>query len=257
MFNKILKKLLLRFVTNFLYISTVFFTCTPFFEFNYISVAKASPNTVQTSRKNTEVISSSLDLGMLTNKLPEPRTQFFDKDGKPHLLKEYKNKFIILYLWASWCTDCLNELAKLDLLAGELEYREISDLVIIPITIDFKPPEQLDKYLKQKGIENISFFIDPKKEIMGELGAYSLPRSFLINQEGFIIATYNHSMDWSSNVITEKLLKLKQLNKAVFKSSINETKQDTAAKGDDKAKSNSIILQENLEKTEKQPTFIG
>lgn len=258
MFNKILKKLLLRFVTNFSYLSTLFFVCTLFFVlemgFNTISVAKASTNNIQKSKKSTE-ISNIIESGILKNTIEIPRSQVFDKDGSAHLLKEHKGKFVILYLWATWCMDCVNELIKLDNLAKELKYREIDDLSILPITIDFKSPEQLDSFLKQKGIGNIHYFLDPKKEIMGELGVHSLPRSFLINEEGYIIASYNKPIDWTNEIVFEKLLQMKKSSKSQANEKLNSKGE---VKEDDKNKSPNIMPEENSHiKTKKQPTFIG
>ncbi|AIF81900.1 putative thioredoxin protein [endosymbiont of Acanthamoeba sp. UWC8] len=257
MFNKILKKLLLRFVTNFLYISTFFFVCTLIFAiefgFNCISVAKASPIDIQKSKRGIEV-NKMLEAGILKRKIEVPRAQIFNKDGSAHLLKEFKNKFVVLYIWASWCTDCINELTKLDQLARELKYREVDDIVILPITIDFKSPQQLQIFLKQRNIENIDFFLDPKKEIMGELGVHSLPSSFLINKNGYIIASYKRPLDWSNEVVLEKILNMKEENEKPVKSRPNNNE---ILKEDDKNKSKDIIPQINSKKTEKQPTFIG
>ncbi|ETO29080.1 hypothetical protein RFI_08046, partial [Reticulomyxa filosa] len=53
------------------------------------------------------------------------------------------------------------------------------------------------------------FYIDPNKELMGELNFHSLPRSYLVDKNGYLISAFKRTIDWSDKFVFEEILRLK------------------------------------------------
>ncbi len=52
-------------------------------------------------------------LALTRNAAPVPQVAFADAKGNPHTLAEFKGRYVLLNLWASWCAPCVRELPAL------------------------------------------------------------------------------------------------------------------------------------------------
>ncbi len=64
-----------------------------------------------------------------------------DQYGKLHSLSKYKGKNVILVFWATWCTDCIEELPDIEKLYLEHKDAGQEDLFIFGINTPNKEPE--------------------------------------------------------------------------------------------------------------------
>jgi len=98
-------------------------------------------------------------------------------------LKQLRGKVVLVNIWATWCPPCLKEIPTLVQWQQEFGAQELQ---VIGISMDDSPgPAQA--MMKKLGINYPLFMGDDElaKTFGGVLG---LPRSFLINRDGRIVA---------------------------------------------------------------------
>jgi peroxiredoxin len=116
----------------------------------------------------------------------KPAKQFVREDisGKEISFEKYLGKVVLIDFWATWCSPCLAEMPNLKKLYDEFKDQ---DFEIIGISVD-TDKEQLNKYLKEKGIEWPIIFggkgwNDETKELYG---VQLIPASWVIDKKGIV-----------------------------------------------------------------------
>jgi thiol-disulfide isomerase/thioredoxin len=128
------------------------------------------------------------------------KTLFVDLNNNPVDITQYKGKRIVLNYWATWCGPCIKEMPALKIAEDLLENHNYTFLLVSDETIskisDFKMNKKFDfNYLKSvKSIET--------------LGIYSLPTSYIFDENGKKIETIVGTISWDSEQIIEKLKKI-------------------------------------------------
>lgn len=128
------------------------------------------------------------------------KTLFVDLNNNPVDITQYKGKRIVLNYWATWCGPCIKEMPALKIAEDLLENHNYAFLLVSDETIskisDFKMNKKFDfNYLKSvKSIET--------------LGIYSLPTSYIFDENGKKVETIVGTIAWDSEKIIEKLKKI-------------------------------------------------
>lgn len=125
-----------------------------------------------------------------------PDTSFTDPEGNTHSLADYEGKVILVNFWATWCYPCREEMPSLDALQTELGGE---DFQVVTIATGRNPPEKIDKFFTETGVENLPVLLDPKQKLARDMGVVGLPVSVLIDREGKEIARLVGDADWSSD----------------------------------------------------------
>lgn len=122
-----------------------------------------------------------------------------DIHGKPHQLRTYKGKTIILNFWATWCTPCVIEFPKLIKLA-----KDNPDSVILALSSD-TTDESITRFLaKQKSSipKNMVIARDAKRKITADIfKTYKLPETIIISPSGHIVKKIVGDTDWNGSDI--------------------------------------------------------
>ena len=139
----------------------------------------------------------------------DPKVEILDNQEKNVPLKDFRGKLIILYFFGSWCTSCSEVLKTLDALAQELKFREIDDIVIIPVSEDFKSYDKVALYFKSLQITNLTFYFDNRKKALSSLNITSIPTTFIINKKGYFIFKTDQNINWSDSYLINKLISIK------------------------------------------------
>ncbi|MDJ1256957.1 MAG: TlpA family protein disulfide reductase [Candidatus Midichloria mitochondrii] len=138
-----------------------------------------------------------------------PKINFVDEVENNYDIKDFEGQIVILYSWASWCVECINELKRLDTLKSKLLYENVADIEIIPISIDFKQPEFLHSVYKNTGIANLGLFIDQNKKVMKTLEISGAPYTIILDKNLMEIMRTNQHIKWDKANIIDQLIKLR------------------------------------------------
>ncbi|HUR43782.1 MAG TPA: TlpA disulfide reductase family protein [Aestuariivirga sp.] len=136
------------------------------------------------------------------NKTPKPLPEihFTDGTGKARTLEEFKGKVVLLNIWATWCAPCRKEMPTLDRLQVALGG---PDFEVLPLSIDSKGLEAVNKFYAETGVEHLSHYVAPSAgEAFDKLGIFGLPETFLIDRQGQELGRRAGPAEWDSPEMT-------------------------------------------------------
>ncbi len=109
-------------------------------------------------------------------------------NGKTLRLSSLRGKVVLLTFWATWCPDCVEELAHLT--ADVLPKLEGKEFVFLPISTRERGEqnEVVAKFMTDKGY-TFTTGLDADNSVYGLYTTQYVPRNFLIDAEGKIVAT--------------------------------------------------------------------
>ncbi|MEY4878979.1 MAG: hypothetical protein RJB62_448 [Pseudomonadota bacterium] len=123
-----------------------------------------------------------------------PEAGFFDGAGAPINLADFRGRFVVLNLWATWCAPCVAELPALARAQEALG----DDVLILPVDMEDKSAEEITAFLAQNGAEMLPVYIDREFAVMRAFEAFSvgLPYTIFIDAEGRQVATASGPQEW-------------------------------------------------------------
>ena len=140
-----------------------------------------------------------------------PELQFTDGTGQARTLADFRGKVVLLNIWATWCMPCRKEMPTLDRLEAALGG---PDFEVVPVSIDRKGMEAVDKFYAEIGIQHLARYVTPAGNAALEmLGAFGLPATFLIDRQGRELGRKMGPAEWDSPAMTEFLKQITKLQK--------------------------------------------
>lgn len=129
-----------------------------------------------------------------------PVLSFQDAAGRPLSTAEWRGRFVLLNLWATWCVPCRKEMPALDALEAKLGGPNFQ---VVAVNIDTRDLDKPKTWLKEVGINRLAYFADPQARIFQDLKAagraFGMPTTLLIDPQGCEIATLNGPAEWASD----------------------------------------------------------
>lgn len=134
-----------------------------------------------------------------------PAVMWLRGDGQPVTLENYRGKWTVLNLWATWCVPCVAEMPTLDKL-----HRRYSraGLEVIAINVDGQPGVQqrgrriglsdIESFYRQVNVRYLPIHLDTQDMIPISYQAKRLPTSFLIDPNGMVVGVLDGAEDWFS-----------------------------------------------------------
>ena len=128
------------------------------------------------------------------------KTSFVDLYQKDIDLSVFKKGKIIISYWATWCGPCIKEMPSIKRAEKILEDYGYTFLLV--------SDETITKISKFKNERNFDFNFLKSSKSFETLGVYSMPTSYIFDENGNIIETIVGAIEWDSE---EMITKLKML----------------------------------------------
>src|SRR6202021_2308066 len=91
-------------------------------------------------------------LTMATSPLRLPDLAFWDADGRPKKLSDWRGRTVLVNLWATWCVPCRREMPALDSLQTKLGGPNFE---VVAVNIDTRAPEKPKTFLKEAKLSRL------------------------------------------------------------------------------------------------------
>ncbi len=135
---------------------------------------------------------------------PKAVMKFFDADlldmnGKRVKLSDYSGKVIMLNLWASWCPPCKHEMPSIQKLYESYKSKNFVWLAV-------SQGENLDTVKNfVSGVYTFPVFVDINNDVSGNYSTGSIPTTYIIDKDGYILAGFVGGREWNSPEVRELL----------------------------------------------------
>ncbi len=191
-------------IKRFLNIIEIFFILKflgPFYLLLLGSIIDLLPHSIyhanaQEIKGNSEINNAYFFLYNQEDAFIEPEIEILNLKNQVEYLKEYRGKTVLLYFFATWCATCKIELQHIDKFAEEMEFLDINNLLILPISIDYKAISEIDSLFKTLGLKKLTPFLDQNKIAMKKLGVKTIPTNIIINNNGVIVSKTDKDIKW-------------------------------------------------------------
>ncbi len=148
--------------------------------------------------KDSEIIKITEDDAFKKFKLEfkkAPDFELSDLEGDNFKLTYFKNKILIINVWASWCAPCKKEMPSLSNLMKKIKRKE---LMILSVSVDLKVNK-----LKEFVFNNSYpfFYLHDPTASLRKLYYETIPSTYIIGKDGEWIATVEGYIDWDKKEI--------------------------------------------------------
>ena len=129
------------------------------------------------------------------SRAPEFRARTIDGTNQVRTLADYKNKVVVLNIWATWCQPCIVEMPSFERL-----HRQVTDsgLKIVAISIDdVVGADSVRAYAKNLGL-TFDVLLDSLHTIDRDYQVTGYPETFVVARDGTIRKKWIGPADWSS-----------------------------------------------------------
>jgi thiol-disulfide isomerase/thioredoxin len=124
---------------------------------------------------------------------------FKDATGQERKLSDWGDRLVLLNLWATWCVPCRKEMPALDALQQKLGGPGFE---VVAVNIDTRDPDKPKAWLKEVGINGLTYYADPTAKIFQQLKergkAFGMPTTLLVDGKGCEVATLAGPAEWAS-----------------------------------------------------------
>ena len=125
------------------------------------------------------------------------KTSFVDLSENKLDLSAYKEGKIVINYWATWCRPCIKEMPSLKKAEEILEDYGYTFFLV--------SDETISKISKFKNERNFDFNFLKSIKSFETLGIYSMPTSYIFDENGEIIETIVGAIEWDSEEMINKL----------------------------------------------------
>ena len=125
---------------------------------------------------------------------------FLDAAAQRLRLSSFAGKFVLLNLWATWCTPCRREMPTLDRLQAVLGGPGFE---VVALSIDRQGLDAVAPFYAALDLNNLAMYADPSAASQRALHVFGIPTTLLIDRQGREIARLVGPATWDSPAIIQ------------------------------------------------------
>lgn len=166
-------------------------------------------NRVAASPEKEKVMQLYKEYRPLMKGQPAPLSVLKDPEGGEHTFAEFKGKWLVVDVWATWCSSCLKKMPLFLELAKS--YSDRDDIVFITLSIDrSKAKERWKKALQKHQMTGLLNLIPDLPHSSPFEDAYyvsGVPRYLIIDKEGNLVTAFAPSPGDGMDELVKQLVK--------------------------------------------------
>ena len=178
-------------VTSVVALVALYYGATEFI----VGHANRTRASVAASRASKDAASDSLAFSFLDRPRVLPELRFTDGDGRDLSLADFRDRPVLLNIWATWCVPCREEMPSLDRLQAQIG---TSRLLVLPLSIDRKGLPVVKQFYDELGLKTLGIYLDTSSKAASDLNAVGVPTTLLIDRKGREIARKIGPAEWDS-----------------------------------------------------------
>lgn len=132
-------------------------------------------------------------------KIDLSKIEIIDMDTNVFEISSLKGKKVIVNFYASWCPNCIEELAELN----KIKSSKLNDVEILAIT-----DESLEKLIWFKNKKQYPFIFMKLNDVFPNIGIHSIPVTYLLNTKGEVVYEKVGYIAWDDDSNLEYLNQL-------------------------------------------------
>jgi peroxiredoxin len=117
-----------------------------------------------------------------------------DLNGSEVSLEDYRGKIILMNFWATWCLPCRIEMPSMQKL-----YTKFKDNGFTILAIDLQEDADSVRSFKDQYQLNFPILLDSDGSVGEYYGVISIPTTYLIDRDGYIIGGAMGARDWAAD----------------------------------------------------------
>ncbi len=166
-----------------------------FFTFSVILIIVLFNSSILLSRVDaSDHYMDSLSIVRFNKKVKAANFTLKDINGKEVKLEDYRGKIVFLNFWATWCQPCRAEMPSMEKL-----YTKFKDQNFIMLAVDYQESSRVVKEFSEKLSLSYPILLDSDGTVGSKYGAFAIPVTYLIDQQGYLIGKAVGPRDWASN----------------------------------------------------------
>lgn len=121
-------------------------------------------------------------MGVRAREARQPNFAVTLRDGRSLDAESLRGRVVFVNVWATWCPPCRAEMPALQQLA---EAYAADSVVVLGLSVDRRPPHEVDAFLAERGIRYPNAIIDDAV-LLAFGGVRGYPTSFMLDRDGVI-----------------------------------------------------------------------
>lgn len=132
-----------------------------------------------------------------------PPLALTDIHGKPHTLKDYHGRVVLVSFWASWCPPCVREMPSLNRLQEKMKNKRFT---VLGVNIGETVPK-IKTFLQDKHVD-FNILMDTDQKAYAAWNVYVVPSNFIVDGNGKVRLGSVGGIEWDAPDIVQTLDKL-------------------------------------------------
>jgi peroxiredoxin/plastocyanin len=138
----------------------------------------------------------NLGISVAKSKVEAIDFELEDLDGNMKSLSSYHGKLVFLNFWATWCGPCRFEMPSM-----QKVYKELKDEGFEIVAVDLREDNKsVKKFVDNHGL-TFPVLLDKTGRVGAIYGARSIPTTYIIDREGFIVGRAIGAREWDTQDI--------------------------------------------------------
>lgn len=118
---------------------------------------------------------------------PDVNFKFAGIDGKQHQLTDYREQWVVINFWATWCSPCIREIPELTHFYDEYHRQGVT---VLGVNYEELTTEQIQQAVKEFRINYPVLYLGADSYMSEEMVLKGLPSTFIISPEGRLVKAW-------------------------------------------------------------------